>query len=86
MLCSSALFVVTLCGLGCVTDGQQNEQEIPYPVIILPGLAGSQLMARLNRTSVKHVYCQKKSDWYRIWQNTASILPFAINCFIDNMK
>lgn len=81
----SSILVVIVTGL-CFCDGRRSEAEIPYPVILLPGLAGSNLEARLNKTTTSHWYCQKKADWYRIWQNTQSVLPYAINCFIENMK
>jgi hypothetical protein len=60
--------------------------EIPYPVILFPGLAGSQMDARLNRNQTSHWWCQKKSDWYRIWENVQSLMPFAIKCFVDNFR
>ena len=60
--------------------------SIPFPVIIFPGLAGSQLQARLNRTHTAHWYCSKRSDWYRIWLDLKYLLPPAINCFKDNFR
>ena len=55
------------------------------PVIIIPGSGGSKLEAKLNKTSVNHWYCSMTSDWYTIWVSIPSLLPPAINCWIDNM-
>ena len=55
------------------------------PIIIIPGSGGSKLEAKLNKTSVNHWYCSMTSDWYTIWVSIPSLLPPAINCWIDNM-
>ena len=55
------------------------------PVIIIPGSGGSKLEAKLNKTSVNHWYCSTTSDWYTLWVSIPSLLPPAINCWIDNM-
>ena len=60
--------------------------DVRSPVILLPGLAGSRMLAKLDRHKVAHWYCSKKSDWYRIWLDVKLILPLAINCFVDNFR
>ena len=55
------------------------------PVIIIPGTGGSRLEARLNKPSVNHWYCSKTSDWYTLWLSVPSLLPPAINCWVDNI-
>ena len=55
------------------------------PVIIIPGTGGSRLEAKLNKPSVNHWYCSKTSDWYTLWLSVPSLLPPAINCWVDNI-
>ena len=55
------------------------------PVIIVPGTGGSRLEAKLNKPSVNHWYCSATSDWYTLWLSVASLLPPAINCWVDNI-
>jgi len=56
------------------------------PVVIIPGTAGSRLEAKLDKPTTKHWYCQKKSDWYTLWLDIPSLLPPAVNCWVDNIK
>ena len=56
------------------------------PIIIIPGIGGSQIDAKLDLKSVKHDYCDKKSDWFTIWVNPREMLPLARNCWVDNLK
>ena len=37
------------------------------PVVTVPGDGSNILEARLNKPSVRHWYCSKSSDWYRLW-------------------
>ena len=53
----------------------------------VPGTGGSQLQAKLNKPSVLHWYCsQTTSDYFTLWLKKSSLLPFAINCWVDNMR
>ena len=61
---------------------------IPYFVhSLVPGTGGSQLQAKLNKPSVPHWYCSKKTDdYYTLWLRKSSLIPGAIDCFADNMR
>jgi len=53
----------------------------------VPGTGGSQLQAKLNKPKVLHWYCsQKTSDYFTLWLKKSSLLPFAIDCWVDNMR
>lgn len=53
------------------------------PVILVPGLAGSVLEEKLNRSSVPSFYCTKTSDWQVVWLSlTAASRP---NCLLDEL-
>ena len=47
---------------------------------------GSQLEARLHKSS-GHLYCRRKyEEWYRLWLDLDDLLPIVQNCFKDNIK
>ncbi|XP_074629609.1 lysosomal phospholipase A and acyltransferase-like [Acropora palmata] len=53
----------------------------------VPGTAGSQLEAKLDKPSVAHWYCSRKtSHFFTIWVKVFLLLPFAVNCWDDNMR
>lgn len=55
------------------------------PVIIVPGLEGSQLEAKLDKPKTVNWLCSRKtSDWFPIWVDPKEFLPEIINCFLDN--
>ncbi|KRZ82725.1 Group XV phospholipase A2 [Trichinella sp. T8] len=57
------------------------------PVIIVPGDGGNQLEARLNKTETVHYFCQKKtSDYFTLWLNLELLVPFVLDCWVDNMR
>lgn len=61
-----------------------NSSKPLYPVIIVPGLTGSRLEAKLDRRDVDHIYCQRQSsDWYDIWFGITNVLPLGATCLED---
>ena len=57
------LFVVSVgTGLQDIKYDVERE-EFVHPVILVPGNGGSQLEARLNKSSSGHWWCSKNSDW-----------------------
>lgn len=57
------------------------------PVIFIPGDGGSQVEAKINKTSVVHYLCAKTStDYFNIWLNMELLVPVIIDCWIDNLK
>ncbi|CAF1431680.1 unnamed protein product [Rotaria sordida] len=64
-----------------------NGNNIHYPAIFIPGNGGSQIWARLNRTTPPpHFLCARHVDWFELWFNIRLLLPEVIDCFIDNMR
>ena len=55
------------------------------PVILLNGLGGAALEAKLERTSVVKRICSKKSDWFTLWLSVEELLPDVVDCFTDNI-
>lgn len=57
------------------------------PVVLVPGDLGNQLEAKLNKPSVVHYMCSKKTDYYfTLWLNLELLLPLIIDCWIDNIR
>jgi hypothetical protein len=67
----SYLFVIsfaallTLC-LSAPTFQHDREPGGKRPVILVPGLAGSVLQAKLHKDTAPW-FCYKNSDWFNIW-------------------
>lgn len=57
------------------------------PVVLVPGDLGNQLEAKLDKPSVVHYLCSKKTDTYfTLWLNLELLLPVFIDCWIDNIR
>ncbi|KAM9067127.1 lysosomal phospholipase A and acyltransferase isoform 1-T1 [Sarcophilus harrisii] len=57
------------------------------PVVIVPGDLGNQLEAKLDKPTVVHYLCSKKTDsYFTLWLNLELLLPVIIDCWIDNIK
>ena len=56
-----------------------------HPVILVPGDGGSQIEARLNKSSTKHWWCSKSSDWYDLWLNINQMITFEVQCWSENV-
>ena len=53
----------------------------------VPGHAGSDLQAKLDKPSTKHFWCWRSTnDYYKLWLNVWQLLPFAASCFADNFR
>ncbi|XP_014259587.1 group XV phospholipase A2 [Cimex lectularius] len=75
--------VLTILSLWQTSNGSKN---VP-PIIFVPGDGGSQLEAKLNKTSTVHYICQKTTpDYFSLWLNIELLVPVVIDCFIDNIK
>eukprot|EP00731_Ephydatia_muelleri_P026959 Em0018g1059a len=71
----------------CVAAGFQiGAANVTSPLVLVPGILGSQLWGKLNRTSVPFPYCTKvSSGWYNMWLNFEELLPLVVNCLSDNI-
>lgn len=64
----------------------QSERKVIYPIVIVPGLSGSKIEAKLNKNETVSRVCAKKSDWFLIWFSLTEVSPVAIQCFFDNFR
>ncbi|XP_056106834.1 group XV phospholipase A2 [Rhinichthys klamathensis goyatoka] len=70
------------CSPGKVCSGSDRP-----PVVLIPGDLGNQLEAKLDKPSVVHYICYKKTnDYFTLWLNLELLVPVAIDCWIDNMR
>ncbi|CAG5958426.1 unnamed protein product [Menidia menidia] len=57
------------------------------PVVLIPGDLGNQLEAKLDKPSVVHYICYRKTDtFFTLWLNLELLIPVAIDCWIDNIR
>ena len=63
-------------------------KKLPFvkPALLIPGILGTQLFAKLDKSSTVNIFCYKKSDWFSIWLNLEELLPKVVDCWTDNMK
>ncbi|KAF6028932.1 PLA2G15 [Bugula neritina] len=55
--------------------------------ITVPGDGGSQLMAKLNKTTAVHFLCTYTTDYYfTLWLNLELLAPYFIDCTVDNLR
>lgn len=56
-------------------------------LVAVPGDLGNQLEAKLDKPSVVHYICYKKTDtFFTLWLNLEQLVPVAIDCWIDNIR
>eukprot|EP01132_Coremiostelium_polycephalum_P003670 gene3670-4570_t len=63
-----------------ITDGQKQLK----PIVLVPGIAGSILEAKLFKQDVPAWYCTKQSDWFRLWLNLRELT--VQSCWFDNLQ
>lgn len=69
----------------CSADGPCQPKR--PPVVLIPGDLGNQLEAKLDKPSVVHYICYKKTDsFFTLWLNLELLVPVAIDCWIDNIR
>jgi len=61
------------------------KKDLP-PIVVIPGIVGSVLEARLNKTTAPHWTCYSRSDWFKIWLSADVLVPFEGDCWVDNLK
>jgi hypothetical protein len=78
---------VALASLLLLTAARPAVNAARYPVVIVPGDASNQLLARLDKAGAPRWWCARKRDWFRQWLTLTDLLnPFELPCWCDNMK
>jgi len=69
--------------------GQFKEQlaNTPLPpLVLIPGVGGSQLLAIANKGRPDHWYCSNSKSWYLIWLALTELAPGpSLSCWSNNM-
>lgn len=52
------------------------------PIVLVPGVLGSRLQAKLNMTISPGYFCPKISDWFDIWLNLHELFILYIKCWV----
>ncbi|KAF8366634.1 hypothetical protein PRIPAC_84463 [Pristionchus pacificus] len=87
-----ALLLLLLVGLhgalGAPPVRRKNDKTPGYPVIMIPGDAGSRLLANLTgKPETVHYACSKyTTEYFDLWLDLTSFAPIKIDCWVDNMK
>ncbi|KNC54108.1 group XV phospholipase A2 [Thecamonas trahens ATCC 50062] len=65
--------------------GERFASEAHAPVLVIPGLGGSQLNATLAKPHTVHVYCTKNQGSHLQWLKISSLVA-SRDCFFDNIR
>lgn len=47
---------------------------------------GSQLEAKLDKDYAPYEWCSTHSDWYTVWVSIEQLIPYAIDCWLNNTR
>ncbi|KAM4552914.1 phosphatidylcholine-sterol acyltransferase [Fundulus diaphanus] len=57
------------------------------PLIIVPGNLGNRLEAKIDKPTLVHWLCYKKSEhWFPLWIDLNMFMPIGVDCWIDNIR
>lgn len=55
-------------------------------LFLVPGDGGSRIDAKLNKSTVVHYLCDKKTnDYSNIWLNLELLVPYVIDCLVSKV-
>lgn len=58
-----------------------------FGVILVPGNIGNRLEAKIDKPTLVHWLCYKKTEnWFPLWIDLNMFMPIGIDCWIDNMR
>ena len=79
-----SLFLVAFLSLGLMA-----EPEGPLglsPVVLVPGLSGSVIKAKLQDTHPAHWSCKTNSDWFTAWLSVEQLVPYQKDCLMHTLN
>ncbi|KAK2841867.1 hypothetical protein Q5P01_012067 [Channa striata] len=57
------------------------------PLIIVPGNLGNRLEAKIDKPTLVHWMCYKRTDhWFPLWIDLNMFMPIGVDCWIDNLR
>jgi len=65
----------------------RNSYFFPLPTLV-PGILGNQIEGKLDKLSVPHVFCTKKTTGYvTLWLAVTDLIPGGlVDCLSDNLR
>eukprot|EP00928_Gymnodinium_smaydae_P011850 TRINITY_DN14335_c0_g1_i1.p1 TRINITY_DN14335_c0_g1~~TRINITY_DN14335_c0_g1_i1.p1 ORF type:complete len:448 (+),score=71.88 TRINITY_DN14335_c0_g1_i1:38-1345(+) len=86
-----ALIVAALAASCDVIAGDPEVDDVSRslaPVVIVPGLTGSALEARLTHAPMPHAFCKHDSGgkWFNTWVRVAELLPEVKDCLVQRLQ
>jgi lysophospholipase-3 len=58
-----------------------------FLIFVVPGDGGSQLLAKLNKPSIVHIFCSNYTeDFFPLWLNIELLTPYVLDCTVDNLR
>ncbi|XP_033941090.1 phosphatidylcholine-sterol acyltransferase-like isoform X2 [Pseudochaenichthys georgianus] len=57
------------------------------PLIIVPGNLGNRLEGKIDKPTLVHWMCYKKTEhWFPLWIDLNMFMPVGVDCWIDNIR
>lgn len=55
------------------------------PLVVVPGLGGNRIEAKLNNVQTPHFYCSSHSNWYPLWLSAVQLMPLSIDWYVKEL-
>lgn len=82
-----SLDAVIVCTRATALTCIRSDSACVFFCLSVPGDLGNQLEAKLDKPSVVHYLCSKKTEsYFTLWLNLELLLPVIIDCWIDNIR
>ncbi|KAE9609349.1 putative phosphatidylcholine--sterol O-acyltransferase [Lupinus albus] len=86
--------MIVMLYLACTFGASSSSSSNLHPLIIIPGIGGNQLEAKLtNEYKPCNFFCEKwyplvkkKDGWFRLWFDITVLFGPFTQCFADRMK
>ncbi|XP_006641384.2 phosphatidylcholine-sterol acyltransferase [Lepisosteus oculatus] len=68
-------------------EPRESQTNSTPPLILVPGNLGNRLEARIDKPSLVHWLCYRKTEnFFTIWIDLNMFMPIGIDCWIDNIR
>lgn len=69
------------------SESEKSVKSPGKPIVLVPGVFGSQVEGWYEKGSAPHIYCSKNSKgWTTLWLCIECMLPPVLSCWVDNIK
>jgi lysophospholipase-3 len=67
------------------TEHKRSSSVKLDPIILVPGLSGTALEAKLEGVQGPHWICRSNCDWYRAWISFSELVPEVVDCWFHTL-